>query len=179
MAALVGLYDGFSDIVPSNQYRSRLSVARLDATGALITEKTFGNDGLFPEWCGASRTSDGDIVVCATVDTKTALQDAWVIKTDCSESVAVTEQTSGHSLAITPNPVGVAGTMFLNFDAKTGNTLSVSCFDAEGKSIWRKTVPVHAGENRISLNAPRLPGVYSVVVSDAHGLIKIVRTVVH
>ena len=179
ISAVVGLYSIFTNDVPSNEYRTRLSVARLDATGAMVTEKTFGTDGLFPQWCGASRTSDGDIVVCSTVDSRTALQDAWVIKTNCSESVPVTEQTAGNSLAITPNPVGVAGTMFLNFDSKTGNTVSVSCFDAAGKSIWQKTVPVHAGENRISLNAPRLPGAYTVVVSGLDGGIKTIRTVVH
>jgi hypothetical protein len=161
------------------RFGTRLSLARIDSAGVMTAEQVFGSDGTYPEAYKAARTTDGDIVMCSTISVQTAQQDAWVIKTDCSASVPVTEQATGHSLAITPNPVGIAGTMFLNFDSKTGNTISVSCFDATGKSIWRKTVPVNAGENRISLNAPRLPGIYTLVVSGLDGGIKTVQMVVH
>ena len=161
------------------QFGTRLSLARIDSAGVMTAEQIFGSDGSYPEAYKAARTTDGDVVMCSTVRAVTAQQDAWVVKADCSASVAVTEQTSANSLTLTPNPVGADGAMYLTLDAKTGNTVSVSCFDAAGKSIWQKTVPVHAGENRISLNAPRLPGAYSVVVSDARGVIKTGQIIVH
>ena len=93
-------------------------------------------------------------------------------------------KTPNHDLSPCQVPLGRSGNKEKNlmrrkFNLNTRKTINLSCFDATGKYLWTKTVPVHAGENQLSLNAPRWSGTYTLVVSGSDGIIKTIQAIVH
>lgn len=165
------LFSRFSKSSPTlpvynSRLRIRMSLAKIDSSGAMIAEQTFGTDSSYPEVYEAAHTADGDVVMCATVRAGTAQQDAWVVKTDCSATVAVDEQQSENPFQISPNPSRSSGQIWLTGNTHSGKKLNLACFEMSGKKLWEKQVMVAGPETQIALPAPPIAGIYLLEITN-------------
>lgn len=162
----------------SSIFRHRLNVSQVNASGNLISEQIFGTDGTYPYGTSADICPDGEVVFCATVNSGTALEDAWVVKTDCTVSVQVIGKWLDGTLDISPNPATAGGYVSLLISLEEEKTLRVECLDIAGKKLWEKTDQAPIGEIRFECPMPNVTGIYLLKITDQHGATQTRRVVV-
>lgn len=134
-------------------FRYRVSMTGLDGSGKMVNDQVFGTDGSLVIGSDAGHTTDGKAIFCATLYTGTALQDAWVVKTDCSAGVATTEAEMPGTLSVSPNPATVQSGVL--FASEYRGALQLRLFDARGVEVlhridektdetWSTLLPVQA-----------------------------------
>ncbi len=148
----------------SSIFRSRISVGKADADGNLVVSQSFGTDGTFPTAGTAGKTSDGNVIFVATLNSSTSLQDVWVFKTDCSQgviSVAAPVQSGYCSLA--PNPASNETQIAVTSEYR--GRLHVRLFDALGRQVFNGTFEKTEERWQQSLALTGLaPGLYWVEI---------------
>lgn len=161
----------------SSIFRYRLNISQVDASGNLVSEQRFGTDGSYPYGTSADRCPDGDVVVCATLNSGTALEDAWVVKSDCTMGVSVKGPKLEGTFELSPNPSSVGGYMSLLLHFSAAKTLKVECFDGAGKKCWERAEQVSIDKSRLELPVPNASGIYLLKITDENGASQTVRVV--
>ena len=152
------------DVIAS-LFRYRVSVCKIDAVGNLTVNQSFGTDGTYPVAGAAAKTTDGNVLFVATINGSDALQDAWVVKTNCFETVVAT--TTAHKtdlFDLAPNPASEA--TLLQLESVYRGALQVRIFDALGRETFRllSEKTDETWQQRIPL-AGFAPGIYRVNIS--------------
>lgn len=149
----------------SSIFRSRISVSKADADGNLVVNQSYGTDGTFPTAGTADKTSDGNVIFVASLNGSFSLQDAWVVKTDCSQGVvSVATQLKSGQYSLAPNPALDATQIQLTSEYR--GSMQVRMFDALGREVFNR--PFEKTEERWqqSLELTGLaPGLYWVQVT--------------
>jgi len=149
----------------SSVFRYRISVDKIDAGGNLTVTQSFGTDGSYPIVGTAAKTPDGNVVFAATINGSDALQDAWVVKTNCSEvMIKTTEANNAAQFDLAPNPASDA--TLLHLESTYRGILQLRIFDASGREIFslQSEKTDIDWQHRIPL-AGLAPGIYGVNIS--------------
>ncbi len=149
----------------SSLFRYRVSVGKIDAGGNLTVSQSFGTDGTYPIAGAAAKASDGNVLFVATINGSDALQDAWVVKTDCSDGVIATHTShTSAQFGLAPNPASES--TLLHLESAHRGPVQLRIFDALGREVFRlqseKTDEIW--QQRIPL-AGFAPGIYRVSIS--------------
>ncbi len=149
----------------SSIFRYRVGVDKADATGNLLVSQSFGTDGTFPVGGTADETADGNIIFVAALNGSFSLQDAWVVKTDCSQGVVSVDAAmkSGYC-SIAPNPASNETQIAVTSEYR--GTLQVRLFDALGREVFNRSFEKTEERWQQSLElAGFAPGLYWVQVA--------------
>jgi len=146
----------------SSIFRSRISVGKVDADGNLVVSQSFGTDGIFPTVGTADKTPDGKVIFVASINGPSSLQDAWVVKTDCSQGVvSVATQLKSGQYSLAPNPALDATQIQITSEYR-GN-MQVRMFDALGREVFNQSFEKTEERWQQSLELAGLaPGLYWV-----------------
>ena len=163
-------------------------VVRLDATGAVVFDRTFGDDG--QQWAnGISATSDGGCVVAGSKPHRR--RDSWVLSLDARGSLLWDRRFGGPhtdeamAVATTKNGDAIISS-YLSPSTEDQSVLRVHRFNSDGALVWtrgsdelgitpdgRRVTAIHGGGALVT-GPMRLPGAafgYSALELDAGGVV--------
>jgi len=149
----------------SSIFRYRVGVDKADAAGNLLVSQSFGTDGTFPVGGTADETADGNIIFVATLNGSVTLQDAWVVKTDCSQGVvSVATQLKSGQYSLAPNPA--LDVTQIQLTSEYLGSMQVRMFDALGREVFSRSFEKTEARWQQSLElAGFAPGLYWVQVT--------------
>jgi hypothetical protein len=149
-------------------FRSRVGINAVDVDGNMISDQVLGDDGSYPSAPGADRTSDGKVLLCATLQVGSSLADVWVAKVDINTATATHQPRFEGDITLSPNPA--AGQTRIAFTSPHTGPVLVRMFDANGREVLRTTGDKQTETWSTSLELNGLPtGLYRVQVVMREG----------
>lgn len=92
-------------------------------------------------------------------------------------SINVHPESDG-KISVLPNPVSISAVFQISYVSSVESQAAIRIVDITGKTINRLETELLAGENRISLKAPGVPGIYSVQLQNRTGEVRALKLVV-